>query len=99
MAHFHKLGIIHRDIRPNNIMADFEEAPRIKLTNFASATKYTPGTEVAGKAGEVPFMAPEIMADDPYDERCDIWSVGVLLYRMISGAYPFEGDSEFDILS
>ena len=44
-------------------------------------------------------MAPELMADDPYEERCDIWPVGVLLYRMISGAFPFDGETEFEILS
>lgn len=102
----HQAGIIHRDLKPENIMlvepADPAQPPQVKILDFGvakflgkdteselPAVVETPGTFV----GTPRYMAPEQAAGGPIDARSDLFAVGVMLFEMITGQRPHEGDS------
>ena len=92
--HLHSCGIVHRDIKPENIvlMSSDTDSP-VKLIDFGAAVILEEGEQVisGGKVGTWTYWAPE-QADEarPYDQQVDMWSLGVLLYIMLSGRHPFE---------
>lgn len=97
LQHAHNKGIIHRDIKPQNIM--LLEDGSIKVTDFGIA-KFT-GSEtrtITDKAiGSVHYIAPEQARGGKTDERSDIYSVGVILYEMLTGKLPFEADNAVSV--
>ncbi|XP_031206201.1 putative sperm motility kinase W, partial [Mastomys coucha] len=90
VKYLHNSNIIHRDIKPENILKDAEG--NMKLTDFGLAAKCRPGRLLNQKCGTKVFHAPELVLGEPYDGRkADIWSLGVLLYFITTGYYPFTG--------
>jgi predicted ATPase/serine/threonine protein kinase len=94
-------GLVHRDVKPDNIM--LRRDGYVKLLDFGLARHNTqPGPDVKKTdpfvvRGTVFYMSPEQLRGRPLDTRSDIWSTGVLLYELISGRLPFEGDSSSDV--
>ena len=87
----HKAGILHRDVKPDNILVVSEK--EIRLTDFGVAV--LPGEECSiadlqSGIGTMNYMAPEILEGKAIDLRCDIYALGVVMYEMISGVNPFE---------
>ena len=82
----HKNGAIHRDIKPNNIFID-ERNNIIKLGDFGCSTYIKDNTSMP--MGTIYYTAPEIIKNVKYDEKCDIWSLGVTLYELYFGELPF----------
>lgn len=98
VTYLHSRGIIHRDLKPENIL--LEEAGddlNIKLVDFGTATFYNRKKRLTGKMGTAYYVAPEVLVGS-YDEKCDVWSSGVIIYIMLCGRPPFEGSNTGEIL-
>jgi eukaryotic-like serine/threonine-protein kinase len=88
----HCAGIIHRDIKPANVMLDNRGAVKVLDFGIARAASDTTLTQTAMVLGSVPYLAPEVTRGERADERSDIYSLGCVLYQMLTGRPPFEGD-------
>ena len=90
IAHCHHRGICHRDIKLQNIVLENKGAEaQIKLLDFGNATRFVGNTPMNKLVGTTYTCAPEVFKQE-YDERCDVWSIGVVSYILLSGRRPFE---------
>jgi serine/threonine protein kinase len=90
VAHMHGRGICHRDIKLQNIMLEniFPHA-QIKIIDFGLGTRFIGATPIKTRCGTLYSTAPEVLRES-YDEKCDIWSCGVVTFILLSGRKPFE---------
>jgi tRNA A-37 threonylcarbamoyl transferase component Bud32 len=102
LAAAHSAGLIHRDVKPANIWL---EAPRgrVKLLDFGlarlAAGEFTALTQDGAVLGTPAFMAPEQARGEAVDARCDLFSFGCVLYRMVTGRLPFQGNTVYAVLA
>lgn len=92
--------IIHRDLKPQNIMMISPKEDTLKIIDFGASTIHKKGEVNSLKVGSVTilllqvyYIAPEVI-NKCYNEKCDVWSLGVILYMMISGIPPFNGRTD-----
>lgn len=102
----HNLGILHRDLKPSNIMLVEADTPyeKVKILDFGLAELFRwVGSAAAHGAenalvGTPNYMSPEQIRNEPLDHRSDLYSLGVILYQMLTGRLPFEGETAMDVL-
>jgi calcium-dependent protein kinase len=90
--HIHQIGIVHRDLKPENFLFGSGKAPEdLKLVDFGLSNKFSNKFEKLHSTVGTPFyIAPEVLKGN-YDSKCDMWSVGVILFILLSGDIPFYG--------
>ena len=97
LAQAHKLGVIHRDLKPANIMIDKEGNARIMDFGIARSLHSRSVTDEGLVIGTPEYMSPEQVEGQEADQRSDIYSLGIILYEMVTGKVPFEGNTPLSI--
>jgi serine/threonine protein kinase len=92
----HKLGITHRDIKPANIL--YSGDTDVKVTDFGAALIATGETTQVAAVGSPAYMSPEQVKERELDHRTDIYSMGVVMYHLLTGRLPFQGANNFSLL-
>jgi serine/threonine protein kinase/cytochrome c-type biogenesis protein CcmH/NrfG len=92
IGHAHAHNVIHRDIKPSNVMLCYNGVAKIVDFGLARAIKGN-ATQSTGVSGTLPYMSPEQVTGKSVDHRADIWSLGVVMYEMLSHRHPFAADS------
>ena len=95
LSEAHNLGIVHRDLKPSNIMIEDNGDARIMDFGIARSIKGKDITGTGVMIGTPEYMSPEQVEGKEVDQRADIYSLGVILYEMLTGRRPFEGDTAF----
>lgn len=97
VMHCHQRGIVHRDLKPENLLFENEnEGSTLKLIDFGTSRYFSADRKMKKLIGTYYYMAPEVMTGE-YDEKCDVWSLGVILFIMLSGVPPFNGRTDKEI--
>ena len=98
--YLHSKNIVHRDLKPENIMMMSKKKKNnkfeIKLIDFGSAKTFERGVKMNKFIGTSYYISPEVLKEN-YDEKCDIWSCGIIMYILLCGYPPFNGNSNVDI--
>lgn len=97
LSEAHRLGIVHRDLKPQNIMIDREGNARIMDFGIARSLKSRGMTEGDTVIGTPEYMSPEQVEGKDVDHRSDLYSLGAILFEMLTGRVPFQGDTPFSI--
>lgn len=94
----HSRKIVHRDLKPENLLLDADvENPKIKIIDFGTSQQYDPTKKMTQKFGTPYYIAPEVLKKS-YNEKCDLWSCGVILYILLCGYPPFNGANDKQII-
>jgi calcium-dependent protein kinase len=102
--YLHSIKIIHRDIKPENILVENKvknndnEMVNIKLIDFGASNYYEESKKLTLKVGSPYYIAPEVIKKY-YDQKCDLWSCGVMMYILLVGYPPFTGNSQKELLT
>ncbi len=97
LSEAHGLGVVHRDLKPQNIMIDKEGNARIMDFGIARSIKRKGITAAGMMIGTPEYMSPEQVEGKVVDQRSDIYALGIILFEMVTGKLPFEGDTPFTI--
>src|SRR3990172_4951765 len=98
LAKAHEKGVLHRDIKSENVMISKDGVVKIMDFGLAAVAGRTKVTKEGMTVGTLAYMSPEQAMGEKLDQRTDIWSLGVVLYEMVTGRLPFPGDYEQAIL-
>jgi formylglycine-generating enzyme required for sulfatase activity/dienelactone hydrolase len=99
LAKAHANGIVHRDVKPANLMVTGDGFLKIVDFGIAKLMDVTGPTQTGTTLGTVSYMSPEQVEGEPADQRSDVWALGAVLYEMLTGARPFQGESHWVIMA
>ena len=95
--YIHSQGIVHRDIKPENIVFVSKNKLFVKLMDFGNSSKIKDWQRMKEVVGTSYYIAPEVLFGE-YNQSCDLWSIGVILYIMLTGVPPFDGKTDREIV-
>ena len=95
LSHVHARGFVHRDVKPANVMVTLDRVA--KILDFG-LVKEVSRTETGARMGTVPYMSPEQVRGEAVDHRTDVWSLGAVLYEILTGDRAFKGDQQAAII-
>lgn len=93
LAYLHARGIMHRDVKLENIMFEDGQHRSVKLCDFGFSVRIEPGEKLTHICGTLQYMAPEVSCRTGYDCKADVWSLGVVVFILLTGRLPFSGDA------
>ena len=99
ISYCHQNNIVHRDLKPENLLIESSESsePLIKVIDFGTSQQFQPGSKMKKTYGTPYYIAPEVLKGS-YTSQCDMWSCGVIMFILLSGRPPFEGNDDDAIL-
>ncbi|KAF2076286.1 hypothetical protein CYY_002401 [Polysphondylium violaceum] len=89
VGYLHANGIAHRDLKPQNLLCAGIEGDDIRVADFGLSKIFGDGDYLETCCGSPEYVAPEVLECKPYDKACDLWSVGVITYVLLTGCFPF----------
>lgn len=96
--YIHQNNLAHRDLKPENVLLEENmKLDDIKIIDFGLATRTAPGAKLKDFVGTSYYMSPQIVKEEPYTFKCDIWACGVIAFLVLGGYAPFDGDEIDDI--
>ena len=97
VVYCHNRKIVHRDLKPENLLLESSSRyDSIKVIDFGTSIVFDPSTKMRHKYGTPYYIAPEVLSR-MYDEKCDVWSCGVIMYILLCGQPPFKGKNHKEI--
>jgi calcium-dependent protein kinase len=96
--YIHTNNIVHRDLKPENVLLDTKKNNIIKIIDWGTARFFEKNKKMNKVSGTPYYIAPEVLFEK-YDEKCDIWSCGVIMYILLCGYPPFNGETDNEILN
>ena len=95
VKYLHEFGIVHRDLKLENIMmSDSSDQAVPKIVDFGLAKIIGPSNTASEPFGTLGYVAPEVLRKQPYTFSCDVWSIGCIIYALLSGSLPFDHESQ-----
>ena len=99
VTYCHQRYVIHRDLKPENLLLETQGSDlTLKVADFGSSAYIDPNMKLNGVQGSAYYVAPEVLRES-YNEKCDLWSCGIIMYILMTGKAPYAGKTEREILS
>ncbi len=98
LDHAHTLGVVHRDLKPANLMIDSQGRTVVMDFGIARVLARSRQTRAGTLVGTLEYIAPEVVRGDDVDARSDLYSLGCVLYEMVTGELPFQATSDFELM-
>jgi serine/threonine protein kinase len=93
VAYLHSLGIVHRDIKPENILCG-DKVHDVSIADFGLSKLVHPNEVMTMPCGTLTYVAPEVLSMQGYHMEADMWSIGVIMYLVVRGRLPYDGDEQ-----